>query len=577
MGLTSSLNIGHSALTASQLAIQVTGHNLANVATPGYTRQLPIFSPVRGSSIPGQDAGRGVRIADVRRQVDEALRARLFTSISRQNEAQQQLSIVSQLESTLNELSGFDVSSQLTEFFGVWSEGGNLTEIGPTIVQQGEALAGHLRLVRRELTAQRDQLDDQLGAMVERADAILDEIGKLNSEIVNAEGSGGTASALRDQRDRLVSELSELMDVNTIEQRAGNIDVFVGSIPMVLGGDSRGLEMRTQSNGSQLEVTVNVRADGRELPVMSGRIRAMLNNRDAAIDDTIEKLDTLAANLIFEVNRLHSTGVNQQGWTALTGTLAVSPTDRTLALNDPNNQSLASLPFAPTNGGFFVNVTNSTTGATETVRIEVDLDGIDSSGQRSFADDTSLTDIQAALDAIPGVTARILPDGRLDIAAAPGSEISFSEDTSGVLATLGVNSFFTGTSAGNIAVRDDLVADPTQLALGRFENGTFVENGTAIGIAELQTTALGQLGGSSLGGFWTSAVSRVGVLASSAANDAEATRVVRESLEAQDSAVSGVSVDEESVNLINYQRAYEGAARFISIVDELTQTLISLV
>jgi flagellar hook-associated protein 1 FlgK len=303
----------------------------------------------------------------------------------------------------------------------------------------------------------------------------------------------------------------------------------------------------------------------------------MLNNRDAAIDDTIEKLDTLAANLIFEVNRLHSTGVNQQGWTALTGTLAVSPTDRTLALNDPNNQSLASLPFAPTNGGFFVNVTNSTTGATETVRIEVDLDGIDSSGQRSFADDTSLTDIQAALDAIPGVTARILPDGRLDIAAAPGSEISFSEDTSGVLATLGVNSFFTGTSAGNIAVRDDLVADPTQLALGRFENGTFVENGTAIGIAELQTTALGQLGGSSLGGFWTSAVSRVGVLASSAANDAEATRVVRESLEAQDSAVSGVSVDEESVNLINYQRAYEGAARFISIVDELTQTLISLV
>ena len=93
MSLTSSLNIGHSALTASQLGIQVAGNNLANVATPGYTRQTAILAPQRGSAISGQNAGRGVRVAEVQRQVDEALQARLWTSVSRQSAASSELQI----------------------------------------------------------------------------------------------------------------------------------------------------------------------------------------------------------------------------------------------------------------------------------------------------------------------------------------------------------------------------------------------------------------------------------------------------------------------------------------------------
>jgi flagellar hook-associated protein 1 len=577
MSLTSSLNIGHSALTASQLAIQVTGNNLANVATPGYSRQLAIMSPQRGSTLGGPNAGRGVRVLDVQRQVDDALQARLWTSVSRQSAASSELQIISQVESTLNELTGFDVSTAMSEFFSIWSEGGNLTQVGPTIAQQGEALAGHLRQVRRELVDQRRQVDDQLAAAVRQADASLNEIARLNKEIVAAEAGGGTAGALRDQRAILVTELSAFADVNTVEQASGTLDVFVGSTPIVLGGRSRGLAMARTSEGNEIKVAVRVRADGTELPIEAGSIGALLASRDGAVDGTIEKLDDLAAQLVFRVNRLHATGRNEEGFSSLTSTLAVSPGDRSLALNDPNNASIADLPFGPTNGGFLLSVTNKTTGSTEIVRIDVDLDGIDASGNVGFSDDTSLEDIAASLGAVSGINASIAPNGQLNITASAGHTFSFSEDSSDVLATLGVNSFFSGSTAGDIAVRGDLLTDPTGVTLGRDEGGVFVANATALAIAGVQSEALTAFGGVSVDDFWAGTVSDLGVKAGTAKTNADATQIVQESLQAQRDATSGVSVDEESINLINYQRAYQGAARFISIIDELTNTLISLV
>lgn len=577
MSLTSSLNIGYSALTASQLAIQVTGNNLANLATPGYSRQLAILTPMRGSGLLGLNSGRGVRILDVQRQVDQALQSRLWTGVSREHGAARALQIIAQIETTLNELSGFDVSSAMSEFFNIWSEGGNLTTVGPTIVQQGDTLAGHLRQVRRELYEQRSQVDGQLASAVAHADAILNEIARLNAEIVSVEGTAGTASALRDQRDMLVTNLSEFMEVNVIEQSGGNLDVFVGSTPIILGSRARGLTLDRTSQGNQISVAVRVTSDGTRLPINDGMIGALLSSRDATINDTIEKLDELAAQLIFRVNRLHATGRNERGFTSLMSTLRVLPADRGLALNDPNNTSLSGLPFGPTNGGFMVHVTSTATGATEIVRIDVDLDGINASGSAGFQDDTSLDDITAALNAITGLSAAVSPDGRMSITASAGYEFSFAQDSSDVLATLGVNSFFEGTSAGDIAVRADLQADPTGVTLGRDENGTFVANGTALAIAGVQSEALEAFSGMSVDEFWAGAVSNLGVKAGAARTNADATRVVRESLQAQRDATSGVSVDEESLNLINYQRAYQGAARFIQIVDELTRTLISLV
>lgn len=579
MSLSGAFQIGTSALNASQLAIQVAGNNLANATTPGYSRQVARLSPLRGdSSIPGMTIGHGVGVSEVRRQIDEALQTRLWGGVSDEAAAQERVGVLSQVESTLNELTGQDLSSELGAFFNAWSEGANSPgSSNASIVNQGDKLAGFIRNLRSDLDGQRSQIDQTLGATVHAANDLLGQIADLNNAVVGAEAGGATANSLRDQRDGLISQLSQYVDISVQEQPSGTVNVLVGSTPVVLGSQARGLELTTRNSSRGVRVAVTVKADGQELSVDSGQIGALMTEREGTVGRTIEQLDRLSAKLIFETNKLHSTGTNESRLTSTTGTLAMPSADRTRAINDPANQTLADLPFQMTNGGLSVTVRDKTTGAEKTYRIDVDLDGIDNSGQAGFADDTTPESLRAALDAVPGLNASFSPEGKLKIDADEGSEFSFSDDSASALAVLGVNSYFEGKSARDIQVRQDLKDDPSTLSAGRIQDGIFVQNGTALALAGLQDTSMQSLGGQTLSSAWLGTVQEVGIRTSAANSNAQASTIVRQSLEAQKASVSGVSVDEETVNLLNYQQTYQGAAKFISIINDMTQTLLSLV
>lgn len=577
MSLSAAMNIGRTALTASQVGINVAGQNMANATTAGYTRQVATFYPIAGdaTSLNGS-IGRGVGVMSVRRQLDSALQARLWTGVSDEAGAQQALAINSAIETTIGELSDYDLSSELTAFFSSWSERANQTKSAAVVVQGGQRLASFVTRLRQDLANTRDQVDSELGASINAADQMLSGIAMLNQQIADSEVAGFQAAGLRDQRDQAITELSKLMDVSVVEQPNGMVDVLVGSIPVVQGSTSRGLELERVSENGKIQVDVVVKADQEHLPVRSGKIGGLLESRDATADKVIGELDTLAAQVIFQINRLHSTGANVSNPATAEGTLKIALGDRSRALDDPNNQSFAGLPFKAVNGGFLVNVKQTSTGTMRTVRIDVDLDGRKSDGAPGFDDDTSAEDIRAALDAVPGLSARFTPDGRLKVDADPGYEVSFADDSSGALAVMGVNSFFEGTNARDMAVRSDLVADPTRLMSGRYVNGSLVENGTALAIVDLQDQAVGDLGGRTIRGAWSDTVQAVGVAAKSSESRATSSGLIRQSLEAQRAATSGVSIDEESVNLLDFQRQYQGAARLISIADELTQTLMNL-
>ncbi|MBC7771901.1 MAG: hypothetical protein H7210_05360, partial [Pyrinomonadaceae bacterium] len=488
--------------------------------------------------------------------------------------------LLAAVESTLNELTDNDLSSQFSEFFNAWSELANnpSTQGGRSlVVQQGRTLSGFVQNLRRDLSELRTQIDRQLESNVAKADQILSDIATINSNIVQAEAGTSIANGLRDSRDSLIAELSQYFDVTAVEQPSGTIDILVGSLPVVLAGDSRGIQLARESNGSGTDVRVQLRDPQEDLTITSGRIGSLLNQRGVLVDDTIERLDEVSAQLVFQVNKVHSSGYGGTPLTTVRGATGVSAPDATLSLNDPDNDSLASLPFQAVNGGFLVTVRNTANGSTQTVRIDVDLDGIDSAGQPGFGDDTSLTDIRDALSGVPNLTASINSDGTLSINAAAGHDFSFAEDTSGALAVLGVNTYFTGTSAADIGVRQELIDQPLLLNAGQTVGGTPNDNGGALAISLLQDEPNQALGGSTIRGSWQDAAQSIGLRTDAASSRASSTRIVRESLEAQRSAVSGVSVDEESINLLTYQRQYQGAARFISVVDEMTQTLISLI
>ncbi len=576
MSLSASLQIGRSALTASQLAIQVAGQNLANAATPGHSRQVARIVSLGTSTTAGTvSAGRGVQVLEVMRQVDTALQARLEDGVSREQAALIDQQILSQIEGILNELTDTDLSSELTKFFNAFSELANnpsATETRAVAIEQGSVLASFVRGLHADLATLRSQIDSQIATRVNKADEILTELASLNDAIVASEQGIGNANELRDRRDALVLELSGLIDISTIQQPNGAIDIHVGSTPVLLAGFSRGLGFRQETVDGELSAVVYVKKTDQELNLTTGSIGALLQQRENSVNFVIDDLDTLASNLIFEVNRLHSSGEPVAALTDLTGDRPVVGADQTLALNDPTNNSFSRLPFAATNGAFNVIVRDSA-GNEIVTRIEIDLDGIDNTGAAGFADDTSLDDIRAALDAIPNLNAEITPSGRLRVYTDSGFEVSFSDDSSGALAVLGINTYFTGTDAADIAVRDELKSQPLNLAAGRQRD----TNEVALAISALRDTPVSGLGNLTLRNAWLTTVERIGVEGAAANTRAESAKLVRESLEAQRAGVSGVSIDEESLNLLSFQRQYQGAARFITVIDEMLQTLISLV
>ncbi len=578
MSLSAALEIGRSALAASQIGIQIAGNNMANAATPGYSRQLGRFVSVQGAgSQMGISIGGGVSVNAVQREVDNALQGRLWGATSDQSAAQAQQQIYSQVEDTLGELGDHDLSSQLSAFFQGWSEQGNQTPTASAVVQQGDQLASFIKQLRGNLTDQRGQIDDQIGAGVDRANQLLVQIAGLNQAIAGSEVGGAQANTLRDQRDSAISELSTYVDVNVVDHGSQGVDVLVGSTPVVLGNQSRGLQVKTQVVNGDTQISVSTVAGAQTLSIASGSLGSLVAQRASAVDDTVAKLDQLASNGLFAVNKLHSTGRNADGLTTTTGTLSVPTGDRALALNDPNNATFGGLPYHAVNGGFVVNVRDKATGTTTSVRINVDLDGITNAGTPGTSDDTTATDIQNKLNTIPGLSASFTPDGKLKVDAAQGFDFSFSDDSSGAVAVLGLNAYFTGTSAKDIGVRDDLKADPSLLTRGRDVDGQFVENGTSLGISGLQDVSIPALGGQTLQGMWRDTVQTVGANSAGATTAAQAAGVVRDSLDSQRSAISGVSVDEESINLLDYQRQYQGAAKIISVADSMTQELMQLI
>jgi len=568
MSLGGALNIGRTGLLANRAAIETVGHNLANVSTPGYHRRTVSLVPVQGGEISqGVFLGRGVQIENIVRNVSEALETRLRSSISDSSASQVKHELLAQIEAVQNEFTDVDLSSNLSQFFDAWSELANTPDDfskRTLVIEQGNRLASFMTDLRSQLSDLRQQLDDTVENGVDSVNDLLDRIASLNADIAVAESASGGAHSLRDERDRLLGELSGFMDISVNEQPSGMIDVFVGSIPLILNDKSRGVDIRRTTVGDDVQITLETKADGSPIVPRSGTLGALIEGREQSVNNAIEDLDEFANTLIYQVNRLHSEGQGTQGFSSITGTTKVE--DATVSLLDP----AALIGFTPEHGSFQIHVKHKASGQLTSSRVDVDLDGIDS------ANDTSLQSLVASISAVADVTASITPDGRLQISSDdPNLEISFSDDTSGVLAALGINTYFSGDSALDIAVRSDIADDPGLLAVA--QNHVPGDNSNALAIAQLRDQDIEEQGGISITEMWNRQVEEIASRVAQAEAEHEADQVVAASLDAQFQAVSGVNTDEEAINLLAYQRAYQGSAQFLSAVDEMIQTLLQLI
>ena len=196
-----------------------------------------------------------------------------------------------------------------------------------------------------------------------------------------------------------------------------------------------------------------------------------------------------------------------------------------------------------------------------------ELDGLD--------DDTTYEDLANDLDAIDGLSAEITLEGQLSLRSeSPELEFSFANDTSGVLAALGINTFFAGTTAADIGLKQDVLDDAGKLAFSAGGIGADTQNGELL--AEMLTTPLDSQQNVSLAQQyerWMGETAQASALSKAVA---EGYRSFHSTLESEHLGLSGVSLDEEAVNMMAYQRTFQAAAKVISTISELLDFLVRL-
>jgi flagellar hook-associated protein 1 FlgK len=565
MTLLSTIQLSKNALHAAQLGLQVTSNNIANANTPGYLRQRLIQSPSLPQRYGQLVLGLGVEIDAVVQVADRFLMERMRAADSDLSFGEAQESAYAQLEALIGELSDNDLSTSLTSFFASIHEILNQpesTSVRNLAVLQGRTLADDVRRLFAGIQQAREDVNTRVVAAADEINRLLETIADLNVQIVEAEGgdvSDSDAVGLRDRRAIALADLAKLIDIRTAEQPAGDVSVHLGGEFVVFGGTWREVKIANSSDRGQNVAEIRLAETDAPINTTSGKVAGLYAARDEILGGALDDLNALTEALIFEFNRIYAGGQGLEGHTSLTGQFGV--TDTTLALNQ------AGLAFTPDNGGFEVQVRNKQTGLTETTAIAVDLNGL--------GPETTLDDLAAALDAIDGISATINADRQLVITSdSPLVEFSFADDTSGVLAALGINTFFTGTDASNIRVSQYVQDHP-----GRFSSSlTGVGEDTQIAgrLANLLTAPLGGQSGESLATLYDRMTSDIAQGAADTRSATEGYRVFQRTLEAQHLSISGVNLDEEAVRMITYQRAFQASARVIQAITEMLDILVNL-
>ncbi|MEW6624318.1 MAG: flagellar hook-associated protein FlgK [Bacillota bacterium] len=505
-GIFFGINIGVKSLRAQQLAMNVTGHNIANANTPGYSRQVANMETGFAVPVPSNNRwrgagqlGTGVEISEVRRIRDQFIDWQIRAESGVLEEWKARHDALNQVEVVFMEPSDTGLSSLFSDFWNSWQELSKFPEsssVRTTVKETAVALAEAFRYSYARLENIEEGLDRKMEIAVNEANSILSQVAALNEQIKYIKVGGDNPNDLMDKRDLLLDSLANLMDIEVkpvFAQVAGktiatgevtvSINTSDGRINLV-GPDLPGGHQQLERSG--LEVSVG----GSLLELNAGEMYGLQKTGFSSVTDTSSinyyknKLDVLAKGLAEILNDIHQGGL-------------------TLKKDESDNWI---------NGGdFFV-----------------------------FRD-------------------------------AEGNLIA-SEDF----------------SAKYLYVNPVIEADVGYIAAGRVESGEEFNPGNrenALLIASLRNLRLsldsdGNLQQDAAGDlkfetFYQNFVAELGVATREAERMVENQKTLVGQLVNRKEAVAGVSIDEEVANMIRFQHAFQAAARYIRVLDELSQTIVN--
>jgi flagellar hook-associated protein 1 FlgK len=572
-GILGLMDIAKRALAAQQLGVEVTSHNISNVDTPGFSRQIVYLETSLALPSPYGPLGFGVQVTGIERAFNSFIVARLDQNSAYLGEYKTIKSNLDQVASLFNETQATGMTDLFSGFWDAWHDlADNPSGSGErqSLITLAENLGDAFASRADQLVQSRNAITQQLGPTIQKINNLSAEIAQLNGEIVSLEVNGEMANDLRDQRNLALNQLSELAGISYYTTGDGTISVTLpNGSSLVEGVNSWDLDYTITAADT---VTINwVGPGGTVQDVTSslrgGELSALVQVRDTLIPGYQSDLDDIAKELIAQINSRHSQGVGLDLFSSATSSNFVT----TAELGNPliNNPSLA-FGDRITAGTFVVHVEDSTAGTSTPTTITI-------------AAGTTLASLAADLNAIAGISAAVVTSGnenRLEITAdAANFTFGFSQDNSNALMALGVNTFFKGDSAWTIGVNDDVASDPNLIAAGTIDPTTYAhppgDNSNALLLAEMGEQPVGP-GGLPFSAAYQQFVTNIGLDTEDAGNKESYYQGLVDQFTEMRNSVSGVSLDEELTNLIKFQRAYQAAAKMVTTADELLETLLSL-
>lgn len=569
MGLSIGLDTAVKALRAHQLAVDVASHNIANAQTPGFSRQRVLLRPIGldGSDHFSRDnllgrAGYGVDAKDVNRIRDIFMDFQARQAFSTQGQYSSLARPLRNAEVVFNDPSDDGLSSLLSKFWASWHDLTNDPEspaARTALVHATTTFTMRLQAAHDQLTQQRTDLNQEVTGIGREINMYASEVATLNLQIKQVELNGDMANDLRDRRDLILDELSKLADIHYSESDTGETTVYLGTHELVFGTSARTVQaVDDPLNAGMVKLVFAM--DNDAVQVSSGKLRGVLDARDTAFPDLIAKLNTLASGLINGVNSLHQSGYGVDGVTTgldfFTGTDATNIALNSALAGSPASIAAASAPGAPGDPSNALAIAN--------LQLAPNMIAGAAAAQlvvgESLSAGNTVTALSVAGTLQPGVysivenpplsgTLELQLNGNAigtatPVAAGPGTfNITFTNGP-GTVATLTINATGPYTAAAQVA---DL---------------------TAAGNNQLQVET-------SASTFYGNIVSVLGADVNRALGLEQSSGLLVDHLDALRQSVHGVSIDEEVTNLTAAQHAYNAAARVITTIDDMLDTLIN--
>jgi len=464
------LNTGLKALLAAQAALDTTGHNVSNANTPGYSRQRLQVSAAGTVQSRGLLIGAGVNADIVTRSTNALLLVRMTGQIGSLSRLESALDGMTEVESLLGEPGNFGLGSGLSDFFGSLSELSTSTEdlvLRTGAVQKATSMTTQFNQLSTTMSSMQVDTVGQIELQLKQVNALSEQIVTLNIEIAQTEASGIPANDLRDEREERMRELASFVDVEFHEDETGIVRITAAG--RLLVGGTRSFEMSSEAGGDG-SIELFIEGSTTAVTLKQGKIAGMIKTSQQFIPDLLADFDRLARSLIYEVNRIHSTGTPAAGsFQNLTSAYSVADTDLDGLATD-ELLSNTGLPFDVNTGDLYVNVSRLDTGDLESHRVSIDQSS------------TTVGDFIADLNDIPGVNANLNSFGRLQIFADAGfgydfaSRLDMAPDKDGTLG--GAHASIGTGAAGPYALSDgdtlDLVGAVGPFSV-TFSSADFVE------------------------------------------------------------------------------------------------------